>query len=256
MFRKHRHILAALLAALTLLTSSAVLAGEAEPLLLTLDQLRQFDGKDGRPAYVAVDGIIYDMTNSAAWKNGAHNGFQAGADLTQEIKEVSPHGVGKLENVVEVGRLSVLLTLEELKSFDGKDGRRAYVAVDGVIYDMTDSRAWKNGAHNGFQAGADLTEGIKTKSPHGVGKLENVVEIGRLLPEMTLEELAAYDGKDGRSAYVAVNGVVYDVTGNPAWPAEGHKGALPGNDLSEVFAQSPHEAEVLEGLPVVGKIKQ
>ena len=256
MYRKTKPILAALLAALTLLTSSAALAGEAEPLLLTLDQLRQFDGKDGRPAYVAVDGILYDMTGSAAWKNGAHNGFQAGTDLTQEIMEVSPHGVGKLDNVVAVGRLSVRLTLEELKSFDGKDGRRAYVAVDGIIYDMTDSAAWKNGAHNGFQAGADLTEGIKTKSPHGVGKLENVVEIGRLIPEMTLEELAAFDGKDGRFAFIAVDGVVYNVTGNPAWPAEGHKGALPGNDVSEAFAQSPHKADVLEGLPVVGKIRQ
>ena len=30
---------------------------------LTLDQLKQYDGKNGNPAYVAVDGVIYDMTN-------------------------------------------------------------------------------------------------------------------------------------------------------------------------------------------------
>lgn len=30
--------------------------------------------------------------------------------------------------------------------------------------------------------------------------------------ELTLEELAAYDGKDGNPAYIAVDGVIYDVT--------------------------------------------
>lgn len=72
---------------------------------LTVEELAQYNGKDGQPAYIAVDGIIYDVTNSAAWKNGQHNGFDAGEDLTSEIKEKSPHGVGKLDNVVEVGKL-------------------------------------------------------------------------------------------------------------------------------------------------------
>ena len=65
----------------------------------------KFNGKDGNPAYVAVDGIIYDVSASPAWKNGGHNGFEAGKDLTNEIKTISPHGVVKLENVPEVGRI-------------------------------------------------------------------------------------------------------------------------------------------------------
>lgn len=72
---------------------------------LTLEELSEFNGKDGKPAYVAVDGIIYDVTASPAWKDGGHNGFEAGKDLTDEIKNVSPHGVVKLENVPEIGRL-------------------------------------------------------------------------------------------------------------------------------------------------------
>lgn len=78
---------------------------------------------------------------------------------------------------------SLELTLEELAKYNGKNGERAYVAVDGVIYDVTDSRAWKNGDHNGFEAGKDLTEEIKTKSPHGVGKLSGVLEVGKLKAE-------------------------------------------------------------------------
>lgn len=73
------------------------------------------------------------------------------------------------------------LTLEELAEYNGKDGKRAYVAVDGIIYDVTDSTPWKNGDHNGYEAGKDLTEAIKTKSPHGIAKLANVKEIGKLV---------------------------------------------------------------------------
>ena len=75
------------------------------------------------------------------------------------------------------------LTLEELAKFNGKDGQRAFIAVDGIIYDVTDSRAWKDGMHNGFEAGKDLTEEIKTKSPHGIGKLEGITQVGKLKAE-------------------------------------------------------------------------
>ena len=59
----------------------------------------------------------------------------------------------------------------------------AYVAVDGIIYDMTDSAAWKNGDHNGFEAGKDLTDAIKNQSPHGVGNLARVPVVGKLKTE-------------------------------------------------------------------------
>ncbi|MBP2028575.1 putative heme/steroid binding protein [Acetoanaerobium pronyense] len=78
---------------------------ESEELLLTLEELAEFDGKDGRPAYVAVNGVIYDVTDSQRWSGGEHNGFEAGQDLTEEIENVSPHGVRTLENVPAVGRI-------------------------------------------------------------------------------------------------------------------------------------------------------
>lgn len=78
---------------------------KGEELTLTIKELAQYDGKDGRKAYVAVDGIIYDITDSIPWKLGMHNGFQAGNDLTETIKNVSPHGVSKLINVPKVGKI-------------------------------------------------------------------------------------------------------------------------------------------------------
>jgi len=71
----------------------------------TIDELSTYNGKNGNPAYIAVDGIVYDVTNVSQWKNGMHNGFEAGKDLTEEIKTISPHGVSKLKGVPVVGKL-------------------------------------------------------------------------------------------------------------------------------------------------------
>ena len=116
MKRKPILILALLLSALFLLQACSGGGGAVSPaptgvgaeeeLTLTLDELAQYDGKDGNPAYIAVDGVIYDVTDVALWKNGAHNGYTAGQDLTDEIKNISPHGVSKLKGLPVVGKLA------------------------------------------------------------------------------------------------------------------------------------------------------
>ncbi|MCC4489894.1 cytochrome b5 domain-containing protein [Limosilactobacillus reuteri] len=73
--------------------------------MFTKEELAQYDGQNGHPAYVAVDGIVYDVTNSPAWPNGAHHGNQAGQDLTKELHEDSPHGASKLTQLPVVGKL-------------------------------------------------------------------------------------------------------------------------------------------------------
>ena len=70
----------------------------------TPEELAKYDGKDGRPAYIAVDGKVYDVTNSEMWKGGKHQGrFQAGKDYSEEIKNLSPHGASKLDGLPVVG---------------------------------------------------------------------------------------------------------------------------------------------------------
>lgn len=72
----------------------------------TLEELSQYNGKDGQPAYVAVDGVVYDVTNVEAWKDGEHkNGLTAGNELTEEITNQSPHGIKVLEGLPIVGEL-------------------------------------------------------------------------------------------------------------------------------------------------------
>jgi len=73
------------------------------------------------------------------------------------------------------------LTLAELSEYDGKDGNRAYVAVEGIIYDVTDLGAWNNGMHNGVSAGKDLTDEIMNQSPHGTSTLSRAEKVGKLI---------------------------------------------------------------------------
>ena len=72
---------------------------------LTLEQLKKYDGQNGNPAYVAVDGTIYDVTNAKGWSNGQHkNGITAGKDLSVEINS-SPHGKSVLSNLTVIGKI-------------------------------------------------------------------------------------------------------------------------------------------------------
>lgn len=71
----------------------------------------------------------------------------------------------------------------------------------------------------------------------------------------TLDELSKYNGQNGAKAYVAVNGVVYDVTNAKNWTNGSHEGHSAGQDLSSVINQSPHGSSVLKDLPVVGKLQ-
>lgn len=71
----------------------------------------------------------------------------------------------------------------------------------------------------------------------------------------TKNELAQYNGQNGQPAYVAVQGVVYDVSGKAAWQGGKHHGNVAGQDLTAVLLnKSPHGDRVLKGLPVVGKM--
>jgi predicted heme/steroid binding protein/uncharacterized membrane protein len=79
--------------------------GDVSMTTFTLDQLKEYDGKDGRPIYVVIDGHVYDISASALWEDGRHMEMHdAGADLTADIAK-SPHGPSVLEFFECVGEL-------------------------------------------------------------------------------------------------------------------------------------------------------
>ena len=73
---------------------------------------------------------------------------------------------------------------------------------------------------------------------------------------MNSTELASNDGRDGRPAYIAVSGVVYDVTASQRWQEGLHEGThQAGQDLTEALKSAPHVRAVIERFPVVGKLE-
>lgn len=83
------------------------------------------------------------------------------------------------ENETEQTIPDKTFTLEELSQFDGKDGTQAYIAIDGVVYNVTDAQGWKEGEHEGYYAGQDLTAAFES-SPHKEAILNGLEIMGKL----------------------------------------------------------------------------
>jgi len=78
------------------------------------------------------------------------------------------------------------ISLAELEKYDGLDGRPAYVAYAGRVYDVSDSKLWREGTHQRrHQAGADLTAAL-AGAPHAETVLARVPQVG-VLEEVTAD---------------------------------------------------------------------
>lgn len=73
--------------------------------VFTLEKLAQYDGSNGRPAYVAINGIVYDVSLEATWGGGTHFGLYAGKDLTAQFNGCHGGKLNILENLPQMGVL-------------------------------------------------------------------------------------------------------------------------------------------------------
>jgi predicted heme/steroid binding protein len=72
---------------------------------ITLEELVANDGKNGKPAWFAFKGKVYDVSESSFWLDGQHMGMHdAGKDLTEDL-DMAPHNVENLERFKVVGDL-------------------------------------------------------------------------------------------------------------------------------------------------------
>jgi predicted heme/steroid binding protein len=79
--------------------------------------------------------------------------------------------------------------LEELPAYtqfqlalrNGQDREEVWIAFEGLIYDLTASRMWRQGQHYQHWAGQDLTSELKD-APHTARVFERFSPIGRLIP--------------------------------------------------------------------------
>ncbi len=70
-------------------------------------------------------------------------------------------------------------TKSQLALRNGQDRPEIWIAFEGNIYDVGNSRLWKNGKHYEHWAGQDLTEELKD-APHTEKVFEKFDIIGKL----------------------------------------------------------------------------
>ena len=77
------------------------------------------------------------------------------------------------------------LTAADLALFNGTGKQKAFVAVDGKIFDVTDRNLWSKGSHpGGHKAGFDLTAAF-AGAPHGKEVFDRIPSVGSLVDDPT-----------------------------------------------------------------------
>ena len=102
--------------------------------------------------------------------------------------------------------------------------------------------------HNNISDLLVLTQSMEISENAG----ENADGAGRFF---TLQELMRYNGRDGSPPYVAINGVVYDVSDARSWVRGMHHGMMAGRDITKAFESCHIDESVLSKLKIVGKIR-
>jgi predicted heme/steroid binding protein len=70
-------------------------------------------------------------------------------------------------------------TKQQLALRNGQDKPQIWVAFNGLIYEVTESRLWRNGKHYEHWAGQDLTDEL-ADAPHSESVFEKFQPVGRL----------------------------------------------------------------------------
>ena len=72
-----------------------------------------------------------------------------------------------------------IYTRQQLALRNGQDKPEIWVAYHGIIYDVTNSKLWRNGKHYEHWAGQDLTEEL-VDAPHSSQVFKKFTAIGQL----------------------------------------------------------------------------
>ncbi|EFQ79275.1 cytochrome b5 domain-containing protein [Algoriphagus machipongonensis] len=71
-------------------------------------------------------------------------------------------------------------TKQQLALRNGQDKPEIWIAYQGIIYDVSNSKMWRNGKHYEHWAGQDLTDELKD-APHTQRVFEKFIPIGQLI---------------------------------------------------------------------------
>lgn len=121
-------------------------------------------------AFLGFFGYVELFYTGEAQKNNIIIEMEKDSSVVEEIEGLEEENMETEESNLKV------LTLEELSYYDGKNGRPAYVSVDGIIYDS--SSIFKEGKHYSHLAGQELTEAFY--SYHILEEITKYPIVGRL----------------------------------------------------------------------------
>lgn len=177
---------------------------QAAARVFTRAELAKNNGQNGNPAYVAVDGYVYDVTGAPHFVGGLHSvcdeDSKAGQDLSDEMSEAPPNMRQMLQAYPIVGSMAgahvaavptttaqvpqKTFTVAELAKYTGQNGQPAYVGADGLVYDVSKSPFWGGGKHSMCNinsiAGKDLTQALNQSPPNMRTLLKKFPVVGRL----------------------------------------------------------------------------
>lgn len=69
----------------------------------TIEEIQNnYNGENGKPAYVVVDNIVFDVSNVDSWGGGTHHGLYAGSDLSVEFNNCHKGIIEMLKNVAPI----------------------------------------------------------------------------------------------------------------------------------------------------------
>jgi len=260
-------------------------------LQLSLEQLSYYDGLQGRPAYIAYQNKIYDVTNASGWNQGSHEGMHlAGQDCTDFLQS-APHGTSVLNQLLIIGDLvSGDITSSLTSSLDGSTSTQPSSPETCTWIETDDARKFSRDddeddhdeddddhdeddeddhdedddddhdddeeddedEDDGYWYCPNGSTSQGSSTPTTPTSLPNTPSLnGKYY--LTLSELAYYDGTNGKPAWIAVYGNLYDVTNETAWRNGVHRGLhLGGKDASSAFDSSPHSRSLLNSMTHIG----
>ncbi len=75
------------------------------------------------------------------------------------------------------------------------------------------------------------------------------------LPEYTKSQLALRNGQDRAEIWIAFRGLIYEVTKSRLWREGKHYEHWAGQDLTDEFADAPHQEYVFERFKAIGRLR-
>lgn len=263
---------------------------EKDMLILTPEELASFNGENRKVAYIAIDGVIYDVTNIELFKKGPHKKIKLGKDLTEEFNKCHRGNLSLLSNIPKVGLLAEpeevefmedseeyypqkrfkIMSSEELKKYNGQNGNPSYIAIDGIVYDVSVIPALRLSSYDKLNLGTDITKefnecykgnkdclrGVPIVAIlHDFKENKRGMHIQTINKDLTLRELEKYDGENRNPAYIAIDGVIYDVSNMDLFKESPYNKLKLGSDVTSEFNEcNSRDKSILVRLPIVGTL--